>query len=95
MFNSNETKKQGNIPYVTDQIQKPSVFQDKINLIHLDQFRVFPSQLPETFNLYLKFQPLIEGIPVKMVYPGISSNRLMFILVPDSVPTFALPWTMR
>jgi hypothetical protein len=50
--------------------QKPHVLPGKIYLVHQNQLRILPGQLPEAFNLCLEILYLIEGIPVKMIYPA-------------------------
>ncbi|OJV37689.1 MAG: hypothetical protein BGO33_03125 [Bacteroidia bacterium 43-41] len=55
--------------------QKPPVLLGEIYLVHLNRFRVFTGQFSKSFNLCLKILSLVEGIPVKMVHPGISIQQ--------------------
>lgn len=63
-------------------LKKTLVLAGEINLVDLNQLRILPGQLPEAFNLCLKILPLVEGIPVKMIYPGISIQQADVYLRP-------------
>jgi len=47
----------------------------EINLVHLNQFRVFSDQHPKSFNLSWKILFFVEGTPIKMIHPGITTQQ--------------------